>query len=324
MNTLLTSTHPSIAANRQSENYNNTLPMATAPHRHSNSTPHKHTLAQTIPASAPPHISVEKTLALLGNALNEIMTSLNNLLNIQPSVKTLVDHKPLRPATELPHTTLETTQVVDKATVPQSHEFLSAKKSGEKPDDIWGGLFSSPVLTLYSSGAPLSSHVAGIKLAMQRFGQSPRDIFSEVTRLDTGFNITMRDGFKLHITFEELKLAQEGCQMLGDESMLKDAAFLFGALVKRKQIESFNASAPSDYAIAMWETNKGESAKNVLELLGMKNHIQSAKSHDIAANKGLGIVVKSPVESLAIVDGLADFNCTPSGVRKHQQAYLLT
>jgi hypothetical protein len=319
MNTSLVSTHPLIAANRQSEAYKNALPMETPSRSQSTTSP-----AQTVSTLSQSHTSVETTLTLFSNALNELMTALNNLLNRKPSLKTLNDDKPRSAATELPRTTLETTQVIDKATVPQSDEFLSGKKSGEKPDDIWGGLFSSPVLTLYSSGAPLSSHVAGIKLAMQRFGQSPRDIFSEVTKLDTGLNITMRDGFKLHITFEELKLAQEGCQMLGDEGMLKDAAFLFGALVKRKQIESFNASAPSDYAIAMWETNKGESAKNVLELLGMKNHIQSAKSHDIAANKGLGIVVKSPVESLAIVDGLADFNCTPSGVRKHQQAYLLT
>lgn len=319
MNTSLVSTHPLIAANRQSEAYKNPLPMETPSRSQSTTSP-----AQTVSTLSQSHTSVETTLTLFSNALNELMTALNNLLNRKPSLKTLNDDKPRSAATELPRTTLETTQVIDKATVPQSDEFLSGKKSGEKPDDIWGGLFSSPVLTLYSSGAPLSSHVAGIKLAMQRFGQSPRDIFSEVTKLDTGFNITMRDGFKLHITFEELKLAQEGCQMLGDEGMLKDAAFLFGALVKRKQIESFNASAPSDYAIAMWETNKGESAKNVLELLGMKNHIQSAKSHGIAANKGLGIVVKSPVESLAIVDGLADFNCTPSGVRKHQQAYLLT
>ncbi|WP_313061263.1 hypothetical protein [Pseudomonas rhodesiae] len=322
MNTSLASRHPLVAANRQSEAYKNPLPMETL--SRSQSTTYSRTPAQTVSTLSQSHTSVETTLTLFSNALNELMTALNNLLNRKPSLKTLNDDKPRSAATELPRTTLETTQVIDKATVPQSDEFLSGKKNGEKPDDIWGGLFCSPVLTMYLLSAPLSSHVAGIKLVMQRFGQSPRDIFSEVTRLESGFNITMRDGFKLHITFEELKLAQEGCQMLGDEDMLKDAAFLFGALVKRKQIESFNASAPSDYAIAMWETNKGESAKNVLELLGMKNHIQSAKSHDIAANKGLGIVVKSPVESLAIVDGLADFNCTPSGVRKHQQAYLLT
>lgn len=141
MNTSLTSTHPSIAANRQSENYNNTLPTATAPHKHSNSTSMKHTLAQTTSASAPSHISVEKTLALLGNALNEIMTSLNNLLNIQPSVKTLVDNKPLRPATDLPHTTLETTQVVDEATAPNHTSFFQPKKVAKNRMTSGAGCF---------------------------------------------------------------------------------------------------------------------------------------------------------------------------------------
>ncbi|WP_048725349.1 hypothetical protein [Pseudomonas fildesensis] len=209
------------------------------------------------------------------------------------------------------------------AKIPNNHEYLSKKHSKEKPDDPLGGLFFSPSTRHYSTTNPHSSHIAGIKLAMQHFGQSPADIFKEVTPLNAGFNITMRDGFKLFISHKELQLSKEGCQMLGDGEVLKDATFLYAALVKRKQLESRNPAENANFSLAMRNTNEGEHASTILKLLGLKEHIKAVRSDELAAHGGMGISVASSRESVFVVGGAEDFHGTPSRIRKKKLAYVL-
>ncbi|WP_137199916.1 hypothetical protein [Pseudomonas sp. CFBP13528] len=268
------------------------------------------TLETLTPSTAAPYRR-EDLLAML--------SELTKLMNTLQKAQDAQDAKPVKP--DRPATVAATTHSTVRT---DSTEYLSNKKDKQKPDDVLGGLFFSPHVTYRSLTTPHSSHVAGIKLAMQHFGQSPTDIYAQVTPLDTGFNVTMKDGFKLFITHKELDLAKAGSQLLGNEDMLKDANFLYATLVKRKQLESRDPAEQASYPMAMRNTNKGEHASSVLKLMGLEHHMKEVKSESLGTGQKLGVTVVSNGESMLVVDGHEDFHGTPSRLRLKKQAYVLS
>ncbi|WP_163001545.1 hypothetical protein [Pseudomonas orientalis] len=265
----------------------------------------------TLETLTPPTAAPDRRESLLA-----LLSELESLMN---TLHKAIDATPVKPGT--PATVAATTHSTVR---PDSTQYLSSKKDKQKPDDVLGGLFFSPHETYRSLTTPHSSHVAGIKLAMQHFGQSPTDIYAQVTPLNNGFNVTMRDGFTLFISHKELDLAKEGSQLLGNEDMLKDANFLYATLAKRKQLQSNDPAEQASYPMTLRNTNKGEHAGSVLKLMGLENHLKEVKSESLGTGQKLGITVVSNGESMLVVDGHEDFHGTPSKLRLKKPAYVLS
>ncbi|MDF2794995.1 MAG: hypothetical protein K0S85_2748 [Pseudomonas orientalis] len=266
------------------------------------------TIPETLTSSTAEPYSRENLLAML-----------SELKGLMDTLQKGMDAEPVTPETPATVATTPPSAVRTDGT-----QYLSNKRNKQKPDDVLGGLFFSPQVTFRSLTTPHSSHVAGIKLAMQHFGQSPTDIYAQVTPLSTGFNVTMRDGFKLFITHKELDLARESSQLLGNEDMLKDANFLYATLTKRKQLESNDPAEQASYPMTLRNTNNGEHASNVLKLMGLEKHMQEVKSESLGTGQRPGITVVSNGESMLVVDGREDFHGTPSRLRLKKQAYVLS
>ncbi|WP_226477849.1 hypothetical protein [Pseudomonas sp. MWU16-30323] len=114
----------------------------------------------------------------------------------------------------------------------------SAKRKGEKPDNITTGLSAIHQPYPWMGYDKRTAHIEVIKIAMQKFGQSVDSIFDEFSRVAGGHTITMKDGFKLSITDQELKWAGKASRFNGtDEGMIADAKLIFAAMCKREQME---------------------------------------------------------------------------------------
>ena len=189
-------------------------------------------------------------------------------------------------------------------------DFLSNKDKGEPPRDIWTGFYASYHWDHHDDWA------GPIKAAMSGLGQSPLGIFDEVARTENGYNITMKDNFKLHITDKELALATHYAKFSGtDEGMLKDARFLFAVMNKRRHIDyhydvqhidysndlrkrSFNATLQaSDYGI------QGHQA---LKLLGLGTQLKQVWSQDVKNEVGVPATNPFPYRRGMISEGFMD------------------
>lgn len=74
---------------------------------------------------------------------------------------------------------------------------------GEKPTDILNAFTATR--RGFGECFDNSTHAAVIKLMMMTFGQSPHGMFDEVKASGDGYDITMKDEFKVHVSHEELR-----------------------------------------------------------------------------------------------------------------------
>ncbi|WP_411378720.1 hypothetical protein [Pseudomonas sp. MPB26] len=144
--------------------------------------------------------------------------------------------------------------------------------TGNEPGNIWSGFKQG------EDGNCVT--VSSIKAAMMRFGQKPTDVFKDVKESGDGYDVTMRDGFKLHVSKDEVKQAAENARFQGDDpAMMTDANFMYAASAKRAQMEG-NAggwdendhNARRSFTDALKSLNDGEHSREGLDRLGLKNH----------------------------------------------------
>ncbi|MBJ2286340.1 hypothetical protein FRT60_07870 [Pseudomonas haemolytica] len=147
--------------------------------------------------------------------------------------------------------------------------------------------------------------VSAIKAAMYRFGQSPTDVFKEVTRTNDGYQVVMRDDFKLTLTDRELVEGARGARFVGaDKGMLKDAQFLFAVSAKRAQMENNDRTAGRSFQAAIRSLNNGEDETGPGEgflRLGLKSHMKRVNVRDLA-NGQLGMCNRTG-HSVAVING---------------------
>lgn len=102
-------------------------------------------------------------------------------------------------------------------------EFLKGTpaNTGIKPGDIFKDFYQ------LAEGNCVT--ISAIKAAMMRFGHNPYGIYKTIEATDSGYRIVMRDGFKLHITDDELKQAKAGAHFGTDRpnDVLVNAQFLY-------------------------------------------------------------------------------------------------
>lgn len=174
---------------------------------------------------------------------------------------------------------------------------LSNKRNGAKPDNIWSGFRQGP------DGNCVT--VSAIKAAMYRFGQSPTDIFRQVTKVSEGYRVVMRDGFQLTLTDRELIEGARGSRFVGgDQGMLKDAQFLFAVSAKRAQMENNDRTAGRSYQAAVRSLNDGEDESGPGEgflRLGLRQHMKRVSVRELAAGQ-LGMCNRTG-HSVAVING---------------------
>lgn len=128
----------------------------------------------------------------------------------------------------------------------------------------------APVSRGFGEVFDLSSHAAVIKMMMLRFGRSPSDMFETVEATKTGYSITMKDGFEVTLSAQELQRTCEASRLTGpDAPMGADANFMLAAFAKRKQVEG-----NVEFDAALSSTLRGEHTYRVLKGMGLIGFIR--------------------------------------------------
>ncbi|WP_048363522.1 hypothetical protein [Pseudomonas weihenstephanensis] len=165
---------------------------------------------------------------------------------------------------------------------------------GKQPANIWSGFSQGP------DGNCIT--VSAIKAAMMAAGQKPTDIFKDVSETANGFNVTMRDGFSLHLTKDELRVAAREARFKGDDpKMMTDANFLYAASAKRAQMEGNDGRRNMTFQQAAQSLNDGEHADEGLQRLGLKNYVRRTSAAELASGQ-LGVINRN-AHSMAVIDG---------------------
>ncbi|MGY2272389.1 MULTISPECIES: hypothetical protein [Pseudomonas] len=213
----------------------------------------------------------------------------------------------------------------------QSDYYTDTRHPGRKPSvgiergSIWSGFRQGP-------DKQNCVTVSAIKAAMMRFGQKPTDIFNHVKVAGDGYNVEMRDGFRLHLSKRELEEATYRSQFMGDDSaMLADANFLYAASAKRAQLENNDGYASQGFGRALYSLNDGEDGYEGLQHLGLGAHIRETTVDNLARGQ-LGVVTHGIRRgdqvfghSLAVINGREEVwgnqgGYPPANVKAHALA----
>ncbi|NWD97516.1 hypothetical protein HX871_24095 [Pseudomonas reactans] len=197
------------------------------------------------------------------------------------------------------------------------------KKPGEGREDgnIWSGFRQGP------DGNCVT--VSAIKAAMMRFGQKPTDIFKDVKMSGDGYDVEMRDGYRLHLTKDELRQGAQQARFMGDNpGMLTDANFLYAVSAKRAHEEGNpgnygenDHNARRSYSDALRSLNDGEWAREGLDRLGLKDHVVRTTSSELA--RGALGVASDHMHSMAVIGGRLEKWGQRGGAPSHPDAYKL-
>ncbi|HJH20609.1 MAG TPA: type III secretion protein [Pseudomonas lactis] len=201
--------------------------------------------------------------------------------------------------------------------------FMSEKPKGQKPDDLRNGLRATYENFPYLGTRGREEHVAAIKVAMATFGQSPAGIFKHVAKHGDHYDVTMRDGFKLTITVEELELAAKAAKFSGgDEGMVKDAQFLFAVMSKRQYLELERDSATDPfmslygkdsayhahrtYPGVLSGAGGGIDGDTALSYLGLEEHLQVIDARALGTQVGVPLDKGARNKNGVIIEGVME------------------
>ncbi len=196
---------------------------------------------------------------------------------------------------------------------------LSNKPKGSKPTNVFSGFRQG------MNGNCVT--ISAIKAAMEKFGQSPKDIYKSVEKTADGFKVVMRDDVTVKLSKAELESAIRGSNFVGgtDLEMLKDAHFLFACSAKRAQNENNDGWAGKNFEAAIRSLNEGEDECGPGEgfmRLGLKDHMKRVSARDFADKSLIGMVNRSG-HSVAVVDGHEELYWRKGGRPTHGQAIAL-
>lgn len=172
------------------------------------------------------------------------------------------------------------------------------QRVGVKPKDIWSGFYQG------AQGNCVT--VSAIKAAMMRFGQSPVDIYKQVSATPTGYDVIMRDSVKVSVSHDELSRARRGALLHGsDQVLLEDANFLYAVSAKRAQLENNDFRGNQGFDVAMDTLNDGEWPGEALRRLGLFGYVRESDARELAAG-AIGTLANS-WHSVVVIDGVLDF-----------------
>jgi len=158
---------------------------------------------------------------------------------------------------------------------PPSNRGAAPVVASVRPADIWSGFYQGVEGNCVT--------VSAIKAAMIRFGQDPRAIYKQVQITPTGFDVVMRDAFRLQLTHEEVRQAAAESNFHGNNRQLLNAAhFLYAVSAKRAQIENNDFRARQSYTTALQTLNDGEYPGEALRRLGLFGYVRESTVAELA------------------------------------------
>lgn len=135
-----------------------------------------------------------------------------------------------------------------------------------------------------------SSHSAVIRLVMHTFGARPADFFDDIQGRGDGYAVTMKDGYRLHLSTQELQQAATASRFTGDDKgAVVSAHFALAAFIKRKQLGSGSAGDRPAFESVLATSLQGETAYNLLKGMGMSGHLQRVSTANVIAEGGVGV-----------------------------------
>lgn len=185
----------------------------------------------------------------------------------------------------------------DRASPPSNRDAVPVVPS-IRPADIWSGFYQGVEGNCVT--------VSAIKAAMIRFGQDPGAIYKQVQITPAGYDVVMRDSFRLQLTHEEVRQAAAESNFYGGNRQLLEAAhFLYAVSAKRAQIENNDFRARESYATALQTLNDGEFPGEALRRLGLFGYLRESTVAELA--KGAVGTLADNGHSVAVIDGVLDF-----------------
>ena len=185
---------------------------------------------------------------------------------------------------------------------------------GKKPENIWSGFRQGP------DGNCVT--VSAIKSAMMHFGEKPTDVFKDVKETGNGYSVTMRDGVKVDLTKDEVRLAATHARFQGDDpKMMTNANFMFAVSAKRAQLENNDGTAGRSFLDGIRTLNDGEYTREGLDRLGLRKNYRQATDADLRSSK-VG-TVEYGGHSMAVIDGRIELWGKRGGVPRSGIATIL-
>jgi hypothetical protein len=146
-------------------------------------------------------------------------------------------------------------------------------------------------------------HASVIKMMMMRFGQRPMDVFDKVVAAADGYDITMKDGFSVHLSKEELRRTAAVSRFSGSDSgAVMDANFMLAAYVKRMQLINTDADTPGHFEAALSGVMLHDMVYRILKGMGMTGFLRIVKPEKMQ-EKGTVAVVDNFAGDL-VLDGI--------------------
>lgn len=174
---------------------------------------------------------------------------------------------------------------------------ISNARVGVRPANIWSGFYQGVEGNCVT--------VSAIKAAMMRFGQNPQGIYKKISATAEGYEVAMRDGYKLTVTHDELKKAKAHSGLKGsDQALLADANFLYAVSAKRAQLENNDGRANQSYEIAMQTLSDGEYPGSALRRLGLHAYVRESTVQELI-DGAIGTLADTS-HSVTVVDGMFD------------------
>jgi hypothetical protein len=172
----------------------------------------------------------------------------------------------------------------------------SIKASGSVNNSKLGDTFNS-----FKQGAEGNcSSVASIKAAMEKFGDN---VFNKMDgSAKDGYDITMKDGYNLKLSPQELETAQRMNQMEGSGSAKDFADVAYAAMAKRALNEGHEGAGT--YARACHSLNNGEDPYHAAHFLGMDNNMRTISLDELGSARGA--VAWSATHAVNVDNGYTD------------------
>lgn len=144
---------------------------------------------------------------------------------------------------------------------------IPVRAKGQKPVDM---VRSFDVAERRFGEGDTRRHASVIKMMMMRFGQSPQDVFDKVVAAAEGYDITMKDGFSLHLSKEEWSRTAGVSRFTGgDGGIVMDANFILAAYVKRVQLSSTDPDKQGSFERALSAVMLSDTVYRALKGMGM-------------------------------------------------------
>ncbi|WP_181157367.1 hypothetical protein [Pseudomonas poae] len=142
-----------------------------------------------------------------------------------------------------------------------------------------------------------STHASVIKMMMMTFGRHPADMFEHIKPSGDGYDITMKDEFKIHLSHQELSQATRASRFYGNDSeSVANANVIFAAFVKRKKLTEGYLT----FEEALAKTIEGETVQRCLKGMGVFG-LSSFVSVSEMTNKGTVGVLETHNRGAALV-----------------------